>query len=109
MASALLNRDPGCVVMIGMRLAGMDLRTLAVIALSGLLTLPMVASISEAAASTPRKNVRVQKQAPAPKPYRWKPADPSFDQQGRLYKPPPGLPCPVDLGYGRWTSCFWDR
>jgi hypothetical protein len=39
----------------------------------------------------------------------WRPADPSFDQQGRLYKPPPGLDCPVDLGYGRWGSCNFDN
>lgn len=47
---------------------------------------------------------------PAPQPYTsgwggWRPADPSFDQSGRLYQPPPGLDCPVDLGYGRWGSC----
>ena len=35
----------------------------------------------------------------------WRPADPSFDQYGRPYQPPPGLSCPVDLGYGRWGSC----
>ena len=35
----------------------------------------------------------------------WRPADPSFDQYGRPYQPPPGLACPVDLGYGRWGSC----
>jgi hypothetical protein len=35
----------------------------------------------------------------------WRPADPSFDQNGRPYQPPPGLACPVDLGYGRWGSC----
>ena len=37
----------------------------------------------------------------------WRPADPSFDQQGRRYQPPPGLACPIDLGYGRWGSCMW--
>ena len=47
---------------------------------------------------------------PAPQPYTsgwggWRPADPSFDQSGRPYQPPPGLACPVDLGYGRWGSC----
>ena len=58
--------------------------------------------------STAQKKVRVHKQAPAPKPiYRWRPADPSFDQHGRPYRPPPGLPCPIDLGYGRWTSCMY--
>ena len=35
----------------------------------------------------------------------WRPADPSFDQQGRRYQPPPGLSCPIDLGYGLWGSC----
>jgi hypothetical protein len=35
----------------------------------------------------------------------WRPADPSFDAQGRPYRPPPGLSCPIDLGYGRWASC----
>ncbi len=35
----------------------------------------------------------------------WRPADPSFDQSGRPYQPPPWLDCPVDLGYGRWGSC----
>ncbi|MFZ5689905.1 MAG: hypothetical protein ACOY5F_01485 [Pseudomonadota bacterium] len=65
--------------------------------------------LTSADAAPARKKVRVQKQAPGPQPYRWRPADPSFDRQGRLYKPPPGLPCPVDLGYGRWTSCLWDR
>jgi hypothetical protein len=90
-----------------------DSRGLAVIALSVYLSLsPLAGTIAEAASSTPRKKVRVQKQAPAPKPpssWHWRPADPSFDQHGRRYKPPPGLPCPVDLGYGRWTSCLWDR
>jgi len=38
----------------------------------------------------------------------WRPADPSFDQQGRRYQPPRGLACPIDLGYGRWASCDWD-
>jgi hypothetical protein len=43
--------------------------------------------------------------APRAAPFRWRPADPSFDQQGRPYRPPPGLSCPIDLGYGRWASC----
>jgi hypothetical protein len=62
------------------------------------------------AARTTKKKVRVV--APHPYPayqpvavYRWRPADPSFDQYGRLYQPPPGLYCPIDLGYGRWGSC----
>jgi hypothetical protein len=46
--------------------------------------------------------------ARAPQPFRWRPADPSFDQQGRLYRPPPGMLCPIDLGYGRWVSCHQD-
>jgi hypothetical protein len=55
-----------------------------------------------------QKKTRVHRRAPAVKPaYRWRPADPSFDQQGRPYRPPPGLPCPIDLGYGRWTSCMY--
>lgn len=62
-------------------------------------------AVSSARKSSRRPRVHVQ-QAPAPvTPFRWRPADPSFDQQGRLYRPPPGLPCPIDLGYGRWTSC----
>jgi hypothetical protein len=43
--------------------------------------------------------------APRAAPFGWRPADPSFDQQGRPYRPPPGLACPIDLGYGRWASC----
>lgn len=43
--------------------------------------------------------------APQPATFGWRPADPSFDRQGRRYQPPPGLSCPVDLGYGRWASC----
>jgi hypothetical protein len=60
--------------------------------------------------SAVRKKVRVKKPAPPPpvQPFGWRPADPSFDQYGRPYRPPPGLPCPIDLGYGRWTSC-WNR
>lgn len=38
----------------------------------------------------------------------FRPADPSFDRNGRPYQPPPGLSCPVDLGYGRWASCNTD-
>jgi hypothetical protein len=89
----------------------MKIRKLTVIAAAVLIMLPP-ASSTVAETASPRKKVRVQKQAPAPKtpaPSRWRPADPSFDQHGRLYKPPPGLPCPVDLGYGRWTSCLWER
>lgn len=53
---------------------------------------------------------RAQALPAAPQPYApgwggWRPADPSFDQSGRPYQPPPGLACPVDLGYGRWGSC----
>lgn len=88
-----------------------ELRTLTTVTLAALLMLPLGAgSISEASSTAKQKKTRVHKQATAPKPvYRWRPADPSFDQNGRLYKPPPGLPCPIDLGYGRWTSCMWDR
>jgi hypothetical protein len=69
---------------------------------------PLEAASASEAASKARKKTRVHKPAPPPEFYRWRPADPSFDQHGRLYQPPPGLPCPIDLGYGRWTSC-WNR
>ena len=37
-------------------------------------------------------------------------ADPSFDEYGRLYRPPPHLAaCAMDLGYGRWVSCNTGR
>ena len=86
----------------------MNLSKLTAAALAAALILPYgLASVAEAAAKK-RKPVRVHKPAPAPQPYRWRPADPSFDQNGRRYQPPPGLPCPVDLGYGRWASCLWD-
>ena len=65
-----------------------------------------------AAQKKPRKTQRTKQRRPAPPAapvYRWRPADPSFDQYGRRYQPPPGLPCPIDLGYGRWTSCLNDR
>lgn len=56
-----------------------------------------------------KKKVRHVRVAPAPgyapRAYGWRGADPSFDQQGRLYRPPSYLDCPVDLGYGRWESC----
>jgi hypothetical protein len=95
----------------GLRLAMTTLRGLSIIALAASLMLPLgEASASETSSAAKQKKPRVHKQAVAPKPvYRWRPADPSFDQNGRLYKPPPGLPCPIDLGYGRWTSCMWDR
>ena len=53
------------------------------------------------------KQRRQTQPVPAPRagPFGWRPADPSFDQQGRPYRPPPGLACPIDLGYGRWASC----
>lgn len=40
-------------------------------------------------------------------PYRfgWRPADPSFDQDGRPYRNPFPGQCMVDLGYGRFESC----
>ncbi|MFN3349267.1 hypothetical protein [Pseudorhodoplanes sp.] len=70
------------------------------------------ASELSAAQQKPRKTQRTKQRRPAPPAapvYRWRPADPSFDQYGRRYQPPPGLPCPIDLGYGRWTSCLNDR
>ncbi|HWV54626.1 hypothetical protein [Pseudorhodoplanes sp.] len=32
-------------------------------------------------------------------------ADPSFDRNGRPYRPNVYYPCTVDLGYGRFASC----
>ena len=56
-----------------------------------------------------QKKARTTRSAPpaayAPPARGWRPADPSFDQSGRPYQPPPWLDCPVDLGYGRWGSC----
>jgi hypothetical protein len=94
-------------------------RLLAVLALSGVIALPVPVNVAGGAAATSefpsaspaafsavRKKLRVRSAGPAPaRYYGWRPADPSFDQYGRLYRPPPGLPCPIDLGYGRWTSC----
>lgn len=62
------------------------------------------------AASNKKKKRVVVRRPAAPQPQMWgwsgwKPADPSFDQNGRPYQPPPGLSCPIDLGYGRWASC----
>lgn len=37
--------------------------------------------------------------------YGWRPADPSFDQDGRPYRNPFPGQCMVDLGYGRFESC----
>jgi hypothetical protein len=48
---------------------------------------------------------RMPTQQPDTRARGWRPADPSFDQYGRPYRPPPGLDCPIDLGYGRWASC----
>jgi hypothetical protein len=82
-----------------------------VLAIAVLLTAAAVTpteAIELSAAKTTKKKVRVVSPHPAPQPiavYRWRPADPSFDQNGRLYRPPPGLYCPIDLGYGRWGSC----
>ena len=86
------------------------MRRLAALALSGavLLSGDSVQATAQTASdlSALRKKVRVQRVYPHPVPaYRWRAADPSFDQYGRLYRPPPGLPCPIDLGYGRWASC----
>ena len=47
-----------------------------------------------------RKQVEAQQQQ-----RRWRPADPSFDQDGRPYRNPFPDQCMVDLGYGRWESC----
>jgi hypothetical protein len=56
--------------------------------------------------SAARKTVRVKRVRAQPVPVaRFRPADPSFDEYGRLYRPPPGLACPIDLGYGRFASC----
>lgn len=46
----------------------------------------------------------------APYPWGWRAfgADPSFDAYGRPYRPPSHIRCPIDLGYGRWTSCDVD-
>jgi hypothetical protein len=68
-----------------------------------------LSDVSAAQKKNQKKKKRVVR-APAPQPQMWgwggwKPADPSFDQNGRPYQPPPGLSCPVDLGYGRWGSC----
>ena len=67
------------------------------------------AGLSDISAAQKKKKQKPRVQA-APQPYAagwggWRPADPSFDQYGRRYLPPPGLSCPVDLGYGRWASC----
>lgn len=67
--------------------------------------------LTDFSAAQQKKKKRTAQAAPAPRPQAWgwgggwKPADPSFDQNGRPYQPPPGLSCPVDLGYGRWASC----
>ena len=47
-----------------------------------------------------RKQVEAEQQQ-----RRWRPADPSFDQDGRPYRNPFPDQCMVDLGYGRWESC----
>lgn len=67
-------------------------------------------SLSDFSAAQKKKKQKPRQAAPALQPYAagwggWRPADPSFDQYGRRYLPPPGLSCPVDLGYGRWASC----
>jgi hypothetical protein len=96
--------------MVGLRLAMTRLRKLAATVLSVALIMPLAAASDVEASTVKQKKARVHKPAPAPEPApRWRPADPSFDQYGRPYRPPPGLPCPIDLGYGRWTSCMWDR
>lgn len=60
-----------------------------------------------------RKKRQTVRRAPPPVEYRAGfrafGADPSFDPYGRPYRPPSYLSCPVDLGYGRWTSCDRDN
>ena len=71
---------------------------------------PAISDFSAQAQQKKRK--RQMQHAPVAEPRirsGWRAADPSFDQQGRLYRPPPGLDCPVDLGYGRWGSCNFDN
>jgi hypothetical protein len=82
------------------------MRALVALALVAMLAAPAsrMADTSELSAARKRQTVKRIKPQPAPI-YRWRPADPSFDQHGRPYRPPPGLSCPIDLGYGRWTSC----
>jgi hypothetical protein len=87
------------------------MRVSAVLILAGIVMWPgtgvageAASDLSAAARKTERAKAPVRKPAPV---YRWRPADPSFDQHGRPYRPPPGLPCPIDLGYGRWTSCMY--
>jgi len=69
-------------------------------------------TLSDVSAAQQKKKRPTGRAQPAPPPSYgapgwggWRPADPSFDQNGRPYQPPPGLACPVDLGYGRWGSC----
>ncbi len=70
----------------------------------------LVHTVGTSDLSAARKKQKRTAPTPVPQPQMWgwsgwKPADPSFDQNGRRYQPPPGLACPVDLGYGRWASC----
>lgn len=66
--------------------------------------------ISAASRNKRNRYVRERYVRPAPvyeRPvrYGWRAADPSFDQNGRPYRPPPGFGCAIDLGYGRFESC----
>jgi len=58
----------------------------------------------------PRHASRARPMAPVGTAYRNLPwADPSFDRNGRPYRPNFYSPCTVDLGYGRFASCdSWD-
>ena len=72
-------------------------------------TKPVTSGAKAKARPVLRRGAGVRATPPQPAaPFRWRPADPSFDQNGRLYRPPAGLPCPVDVGYGRWASCLDD-
>lgn len=74
---------------------------------------PSAASaVGDFSAAKKKKSKQHMRAVPAPAPQVrrvWRGADPSFDEYGRLYRPPPGLDCPVDLGYGRWGSCNVDN
>jgi hypothetical protein len=58
-------------------------------------------------ASKPKRKRAVVVQQPyySYQSYGWRPADPSFDRDGRPYRNPFPGQCMVDLGYGRFESC----
>lgn len=72
---------------------------------------PAWTAISDVSSAKKKQKARPRVAAPPPPGVwrGWRPADPSFDQYGRPYRPPPGLDCPVDLGYGRWGSCNFEN